>query len=132
MPNVQFIYHPGYHSSGSHTPAYLKELSKYKVAICTASKFGYALRKIIEAACCGCRVITDLPVDEVMPGIDEHLVRVHPEIPLPELSKLIQKLCEEWDPYTQEHRAKEAASYYDYRVEGVRLAAEIELVRTNY
>jgi hypothetical protein len=132
LPLVTFIRHPGYSNNGSSTPAYLKELSKYKVAICTASKFGYALRKHMEAVACGCRVITDLPRDEVLPGIDHNLVRVSPNITMPDLSQLIQKLCDEYDPIHQENVAKEAASYYDYRVEGMRLAAEIERVRNNY
>ncbi len=78
LRNVDYVQHPGYHNTGSNTPGYLRQLSGYKVAICTASKFGYALRKIAEATACGCRVITDLPSDEVMPEIDGNLTRFSP------------------------------------------------------
>ncbi len=132
LAGTTFMHHPGYHNTGSNTPAYLRELSKYKVAICTASKFGYCLRKIVEATACGCRVITDLPVDEVVPCIDENLVRVHPGIDVAELNQVIRRLCEEYDPAVQARMVMEAMSRFDYRVEGKRLAAAIEQLRREY
>jgi hypothetical protein len=62
--------HPGYGRTKCYTPEYLQQLSQYRVAICTSSVYGYALRKIVEATACGCVVITDLPVDDPLPGID--------------------------------------------------------------
>ena len=76
--------HPGYHANGSFTPAlHSRNSTKFKVAICTSSTMGFALRKIIEATACGCRVITDLPAGEVMPEIDGNLTRVSSDISLP-------------------------------------------------
>ena len=39
LPNVTVKPHPGYKATGCHTPEYLKLLSKFKVVICTCSKF---------------------------------------------------------------------------------------------
>lgn len=132
LPNVDYLKHPGYGNHGTSTNAYLYELSRFKVAICTASKFGYALRKIIEATACGCKVVTDLPVDEVLPDIDGNLVRVEPNIPMHEFHQLVLRLAEDYDADAQEYWAKWAKSRYDYHLEGVRLAGEIEKVRSSY
>lgn len=124
--------HPGYHRMGAATPEYLKTLSKFKVAICTASVYGYALRKIIEATACGCRVITDLPADEVLPEIDMNLTRVRPDVSIPHVSALIKRLCQTYDPMLQEHMAKKAQIRYDYVHECCRLAQNIENMRGAY
>ena len=76
LPETTVLPHPGYHRRGCATPGFLKLLSRFKVSICTASVFGYALRKLMESTACGCVVITDLPSDEVLPEIDSNLVRV--------------------------------------------------------
>jgi hypothetical protein len=132
VPGINFLRHPGYHSTGSFTPAYLKELSRHKVAICTASKYGYALRKIIEATACGCRVLTDLPVDEVLPEIDANLVRVNSNISMEVVTRIVKKVHDKYDPSFQEEMAKKAIARYDYRVEGTRLVSEIEKLRRSY
>lgn len=125
--------HPGYHRRGPATPEYLRTLSRFRVSICTSSVFGYALRKIVEAVACGCRVITDLPTDDVLPGgIDAALVRVPPSISVREVSELIRHLCDTYDPERQGHYAALALARYDWRVEGVRLAGAIEELRRGY
>jgi hypothetical protein len=130
--NTTVLPHPGYHRAGCATPGYLQTLAKYRVAICTASRYGYALRKLIEATAAGCVVVTDLPVDDQMAEIDPNLVRVHPDIDLNGLNKLLRRLHDDYDPARQQHYAERAAAWYDYRAVGRRLAADIEHLRLNY
>lgn len=133
LPNVAVLGHPGYGRSKCFTPEYLKTLSKFKVAICTCSVYGYALRKLIEATACGCRVITNLPADEALPGgIDENLVRVSNNITMDRLRLLIDHHAERWDPVFQEEMARRAKEFYDFRVAGKRLADDVENLRRNY
>jgi len=126
------LHHPGYHANGAATPDYLQTLSGYKVSICTASIYGYALRKIIESTACGCVVITDLPADETLPEIDGNLIRVHPGITHRQLTDLIRVAVAEYDPELQEAYADAALKYYDYRNQAALLAANIETLRNNY
>lgn len=121
--------HPGYHAAGTCTPTYLRVLSQFKVHMCTTSIFGYALRKIIESVACGCVVITDLPKGDVLPEIDECLVRVAPNIPMPDLRRLIREQCAGYDPERQSHFARVAREYYDWRVLGRKLGRDIERLR---
>lgn len=130
--NIYRMPHPGYGRDACHTPVYLQCLSMYKVAICTSSMLGYAVRKIIEATACGCRVITDLPVDDYLPGIDGNLVRVPPEIATADVSKLVGQLCDEYDVGRQGDYAEHACLMYDYRTQGRKLANDIEWLRKNY
>lgn len=132
LPDCTYLAHPGYHRRGSETPRFLRILSRYKVAVCTASRYGYALRKLIEATACGCIVITDLPGDEVLPHIDGNLVRIPPDIHPRALGNVIKHLLASYDPVRQEYYARLALQYYDYRVMGARLAADIETVRQVY
>lgn len=132
LPDLVWLKHPGYHARGCHTPDYLKKLSQFKVSICTSSIFGYSLRKIIESTACGCVVITDLPVDDVLPGIDANLVRVSPNISLTMLSGILRGLYERYDGERQEHFATIARSLYDWRRTGLTLAADIEKMRMTY
>lgn len=125
IPNMTVISHPGYHVNGSATPKYLQTLSHYKVAICTASMYGYALRKIIEATACGCRVVTDLPVDEVLPEIDGNLIRVPSDINMREIGQVVRQALVGYEPGRQERFAKQAKAFYDYRVMGQRLVQDI-------
>lgn len=124
--------HPGYGHIRCVTPEYLNLLSEFRVAICTSSRYGYTLRKLIEATACGCRVITDLPTDEVMPEIDDNLFRVSSEIRPRSLAGIIDQLYAEYDPERQEKLAQRARDWYDYRAVGKRLAEEIEKMRTEY
>lgn len=132
LPQMTCIGHPGYHKDGSLTPTYLKLLSRFKVSICTSSIYGYSLRKIVESVACGCRVITDLPSDDVLPEIDENLVRVDSNITVEEMAKLLHTLYREYDPYIQQRYARKAMDFYDYRAVGRRLATDIERLRSNY
>lgn len=132
LPLVTVKRHPGYRATGCATPQYLKVLSCFKVAICTSSRLGYSLRKIIEATACGCRVITDLPTDDVMPAIDENLVRVSPSINVLHLKKLIEDLVNGYDPTFQREMAGRACDWYDYRIVGKRLTTAIEEAREQW
>lgn len=131
-PLLTVLKHPGYHRRGTHTPDYLRTLSRFRVAVCTSSVFGYALRKLVEATACGCVVVTDLPVDEVMPGIDANLYRVSSNEGVASVMKLCQQLHDAYDHDLQRGFAQLAAAYYDYRVEGARLTANIEALRRSY
>lgn len=132
LPTTTVLKHPGYHRKGTATPSFLKELSRHKVAICTSSIYGYALRKIIEATACGCLVVTDLPTDEVLPHIDGNLVRIAPNTPTSEVSELLKMLYAGYDADRQLHYAKQAKEFYDYRAAGVRLVEGIEQLRQTY
>lgn len=132
LPGVEKLNHPGYHARGTATNNYLQLLSRFKVAICTASVFGYALRKIVEATACGCVVVTDLPQDEVLPEIDENLVRIHPGIPLSQLRRVIESAGNNYNLERQRQLAARAIAWYDYRRLGRQLAEDIERLRQNY
>lgn len=135
LPRLTFIRHPGYHNRGTHTHNYLKQLSKYKVSICTSSIYGYSLRKIIESVACGCVVITDLPVDDVLPRIDPFLIRLKADTPIAqyeEIREMLPELYHEYDPDLRKHAAELAKTYYDYRVQGHLLVTKIETFRANY
>jgi hypothetical protein len=130
--NLQYIRHPGYHRNGCHTPGYLNYLKKYKVAICTSSIYGYALRKIIESVASGCLVITDLSVDEVMPAFDDVLIRVPSNVSVSELQNLITDGYQQWDAEKQQYYAEQTLKFYDYREVTRRLANDIESLRKSY
>lgn len=132
LPQTTLLPHPGYHRDGSATPTYMKTLSGYKVAICTASVYGYALRKLIEATACGCTVITNLPSDEVLPDIDENLVRVPSTINARDMRDVVINCLGLYDRDKQQVLARKAIARYDYRVETARIAGEIERLRGAY
>lgn len=127
-----YLRHPGYHRHGSATPEFLETLNNYAVSICTSSRFGYALRKIIESVACGAIPITDLPTDEVLPEIDGALVRISPGSRIPDLNELIGNLLINYDADERKMWAEKAKAYYDYRVQGVKLAEDIERLRRGY
>lgn len=133
LPQTTVLRHPGYGCRGSATERYLGQLSGFRAAICTASAHGYALRKIIEAVACGCRVITDLPPEEVLPGgIDEHLIRVHPQDRLEEIAGRVREALADWNPERQQEYARRAQTWYDYLAVGQRLTENIEKLRQSY
>lgn len=132
LPEVTVLKHPGYHRQGSATPAFLQTLSRHKVAICTSSIYGYALRKLAEASACGCVVVTDLPTDEVMPEIDENCYRVSPDMTTQQMGALLRELYAAYDPEKQRHFAVRALNFYDFRAVGLRLADDIETLRKGY
>lgn len=132
LRSVDVLPHPGYHRGGSASGDYLKSLSRYKVAICTASKYGYALRKIIEATAAGCTVVTDLPTWDVLPYIDDNLVRVPSGISAKDLADLLADLYLKYDPDIQRFFSDRARAFYDYRRMGLALTDDIENLRREY
>jgi hypothetical protein len=132
LPECTYLPHPKYHRRGCATPEFLRTLSKFRVAVCTSSRYGYVLRKMVEATACGCTVFTDLPTDEVVPGIDGNLVRVHPDTPERTIVGVLKEMLHNWDAGRQRHFAEEAKRLYDWRATGARLAADIEALRRGY
>lgn len=132
LSRVTYLPHPGYHRRGTESSQFLETLALFKVAICTSSRYGYALRKIIEATAAGCIVVTNLPEDEVLPGINGNLIRVDPQISIQQLNDLLSILYTEYDPEEQEYFSVMARETYDYRVLGTKLAKDIENLRGNY
>lgn len=133
LPKTDRKLHPGYHANGCCTPDFLKLLSTYKVAICTSSVYGYSLRKIIEAVCCGCIVITDLPECDQLPIINNELVRVESSFDaIKRIKELIPQLIADYDPERQQEIARRAIEFYDYRSTCKRLAIDIENLRREY
>lgn len=127
-----YLPHPGYVRNKCYTPEFLKILSRFKVSICTSSMFGYMLRKIPESTACGCIVITDLPIDERVPYIDDNLVRVHPNTSTKDISILIKDLVENYDEERQRYYSELAKKHYDYREITRILVEDIEKLRLNY
>lgn len=134
---VHMLQHPGYHRRGSATPEFLQTLSQYKVAICTSSIYGYSLRKIIEAVCCGCRVITDLPLEELLPVISlpaaEHcLIRVNPAISMDDLREVILTAEREYDEDLMRTISTAATHFYNFTNVTKKLAHDIQGLRNIY
>jgi len=130
--NMTWLTHPGYHRKGCCTPEYLQFLSRFKVAVCTSSRYGYALRKIIEATAVGCRVITDLPVDDVLPEIDSNLIRVHPDINIKSLQCVLEEATANYDYERQYDFACKATVRYNYNTVTSYLADALEAKRMEY
>jgi hypothetical protein len=124
--------HPGYGRGVCATNDYLQMLSRFRVAFCTTSTYGYAVRKIIEAMACGCLVVTDLPKDDVLPKIDEFLVRVSSEISTKDLGDLSRDLCNLWNPERQRESSERTKRFYSYKAVGLLLAQDIEKARQQY
>jgi hypothetical protein len=132
LPRTDLLKHPGYGDNGSHTRKYLSLLSRYKVAICTVSIFQYTLRKLIEATACGCRVITDLPEGEVLPEIDDNMIRVPSCITVAEMAETIRRAMDGYEPERQREYARKALARYDYCMTGHLLARDIERLRESH
>lgn len=132
LQGVSLLRHPGYGVKGCYTNDYLQVLNVHKVAICTASIYGYALRKIIEATACGCVVVTDLPSDEVLPGIDGNLIRIRPDAGHSEIKSVIHDAVKSYDMERQVGYSIEAMTRYDYKRVYGRLAVDIATMREAY
>ena len=132
LDTTAILQHPGYGRRQCFTPDYMEWLSYHKVAVCTSSVYGYALRKIIEATACGCSVLTDLPADDCLPLIDANLVRIDPDMPTPAVADLLDRMAMVWEPDRQLELSLLANSWYDYRAAGSRLADDIEDLRREY
>jgi hypothetical protein len=118
--------HPGYGNAGSSTPHYLRNIGTYKVSLATASSYGFALRKIIEAVAMATIPITDLPEWDCLPQIDGALVRVSPSISVEELRDLVADKIATWDFEERLEWARKAWAFYDWRFIGLRLDMMIE------
>lgn len=114
--------HPGYGNRGSRTGDYLRMLSRYKTHIATASKFGFALRKIIESVAVGCTPITDLPATDRLPEIDDALVRVPPGCKFSELRGAVLSAEQDWNLDERLEYARRAREWYDWKAVGRRLS----------
>jgi hypothetical protein len=125
-PSVEYVPHPGYKQNGTRSNAYCDMLSRFRVAVCTASSYKFALRKLFEATACGCRVITDLPEYDRIPHIDGNFIRVSPSIGPAELGVIIHNAAEGWNPDVQWDYADRAKKHYDYRAEGFRVNQALE------
>lgn len=114
---VDILGHPGYNNNGRQSDAYYHTLNQYKVSICTASAYNFALRKIIESVACGCVCITNLPRYDILPQIDGALIRVSPDIPLSELQTLIRHTESNYDFEKAQMYSEKAREFYDYRIQ---------------
>lgn len=132
LQKTRMLGHPGLHGVGCQAPKYLDELSKHKVAICTSSIFGYSVRKLIEATAAGCIVVTDLPTDEVVPFIDNNLVRISPEATWQEVNQVLDGCHARWNPNVQRGSAEECKRWHDWREVGLRLSKDIEAMRLKF
>jgi hypothetical protein len=124
--------HPGYGNKGCQTPHYLRQLSRFKVSICTSSLYNYALRKIIESTACGCRVITDLSPEDPLPWIDDNLIRIHPGMPTAKIADVIREAVANYQPEKQEHFRQLALDHYNNDTVCYQLAQDIEVMRASY
>ncbi len=118
---VDVLPHPGYGNHGCHTQAFYKTLNRYKVCIATASRYGFALRKIIEGVACGCVVVTDLPPHDGLGFAERGLVRVEVRI-----EEAIAAACDRWTSQAAWSAAEEVKGFYDFRAVGRRLYSELE------
>jgi len=123
--DVTYVQHPGYDFEGSNAARYMKMLSGYRVAICTTSMFGFAVKKIIEATAAGCIVITDLPAFDSLGPIDDNLVR----IPVNADHNYVRRLCVDtanhWDAKRQHGFACHAIQHFNHIDVAQRLAADL-------
>lgn len=127
--DIDRIFHPGYGNGGRRTPDYLRQLSEYKVHLATASKYGFALRKIIESVAVGCTPVTDLPAYDVLPEIDGALVRVDHNCGLTGLRAAIDRALDLWNFEERMEWARKAWAYYDWRIMGQRLSENLCLTK---
>lgn len=122
---VDVMGHPGYGNFGTFTPEYLDHLSEYKVSVATASRYGFALRKIIESVAVGCTPVTNLPAYDVLPEIDEALVRIPLHPVQNEISAAIDKADREWDFDRAIYFSERARAFYNWQAVGQRLSDNI-------
>lgn len=123
---VETLYHPGYNNEGTRTYDYLVKLSKFKVHIATASRFHFSLRKIIESVAVGCIPVTNLPAYDVLPVIDQALVRVPDDISWQDLKEVVDKSEKSWDWDERRWWAEKCLDRYNYIHTGRLLDSAIE------
>lgn len=59
-------------------------------------------------------------------------MRVHPDIPIAEMAEVVRRELAEYDSERQAAWARRAASWYNWREVGRRLAENIERLRQSY
>lgn len=118
---ISILPHAGYGNRGSDTPNYLRRLSGFRVHVATASRFGFALRKIIESVACGCTPVTDLPDDDVLPEIDGALLRIPHGASRITLRDAVARADDEWNLEERAEWARKAREFYDWRAMGTLL-----------
>jgi hypothetical protein len=124
---IDILKHPGYNNTGTSTNNYLNDISKYKFSFATCSNYGFALRKIIEGLACQCRVITNLPEYDILPFINDCIIRVDSNISVNDLQDLLNK---EMNNYCGERLiecANKSLMFYDYREQGRMLHERIQI-----
>jgi hypothetical protein len=124
--------HPGYGNRGNNTPNYLGVIAGFKVHLATASKFGFALRKIIESVAVGCTPVTDLPAYDVLPEIDGALVRVDPKIGNRALRAVIDRAERLWRLEERMEWSRKALEFYDWKAQGRRTADALERLHAEF
>lgn len=122
---IDVLRHPGYGNKQSHTPRYLRTISEYRVHVCTASRYGFALRKIIESVAMGATPVTDLPEYDVLPEIDKALVRIPGNATMHDVLVAVGRAKAEWNHDERLHYANIARQHYDWRAVGQRLSEEL-------
>lgn len=132
FPDLAYLHHPGYHRRGCHTPAYLAEIAKYKVHVCTTSMYGYCLRKIIESVAVGTIPLTDLPTDDILPHIQPALVHFSADNSIAEINDIIANLVSNYNIEERYYYATLAQTYYSHIYQTALLAQNIETLRKNY
>ena len=118
--------HPGYHNRGHHTPDYLRMLSGYRVHVATASRYGFALRKLFESVSVGCTPVTNLPEYDVLPEINGALFRVSENASVAEVLDAVAAADQSWNLDERLAWAQKAWAFYDWRAIGVRLSGLID------
>uniref|UniRef100_A0A6M3IPT5 Glycosyltransferase n=1 Tax=viral metagenome TaxID=1070528 RepID=A0A6M3IPT5_9ZZZZ len=119
------VRHPGFSNHGCATGEYLELLSRHKVHVATASIYGFALRKLIESAAVCCIPVTTLPAYDVLPEIDDILIRAPYTSTIRELRGIIDSAEKRWSLERLQDYANRAIRFYDYRAMGQRLSDDI-------
>lgn len=121
--DIDRLRHPGYGNAGCVTNDYLRTLAGYKAHVATASRYGFALRKIVESVAVGCTPVTNLPAYDVLPEIDAALIRVPSESG--SVRSAVDAAERDWNFDSAMRYAVKAASFYDWRAAGLRLSESI-------
>lgn len=123
--NIDVQPHPGWNNHGCRVPEYLELLTHYKVHVATCTRYGHALRKIIESVCCGCACVTNLPEYDCLPVIDDWLIRIPLHAEINQVREAIDKAESEWNQEQAIARAEAACDYYDFKADAKRLDQSI-------
>ena len=126
-PWLDRLKHPGYNNRVRATPVYLDHLACYRVSVCTASRFNFELRKIVESLAMGCAVVTNwewpdpTPEGETLPIWWNDIIHVRSDEPTDTIRDIVAEAVAQWNLADAIDRAGRMCARYDYRVEGRRL-----------